>query len=106
MTTPLHCNSCQNAIDLSTIPDDAFYSELARRRSARRLNHSGGTGGDRVWAEHNPDAPKGCRCEYCRAERLLPVHRTIRYLHAPPKLKPKPKSTVKFQKTLARGKRQ
>lgn len=71
--------------DLSTIPEKVFKSELARRNSAKRKTHSGGS----VWGEHVPNYSR-CRCPKCikaREERAKLPQPPKRPRGRPPKQK-------------------
>lgn len=50
---------------LHLIPADLLFSEVQRRRGAKRTTYAGPTGN---WAHHNPDV-KNCRCDACDAKR-------------------------------------
>lgn len=50
--------------DLSTIPDDLFASERARRIARLRTTYTGGI----FWKKHNPKTSR-CRCQKCMDKR-------------------------------------
>ena len=49
---------------LATLTDEELFSEVQRRRSAKRVTRSGGV----VWGHHNPDTLR-CRCKACNRAR-------------------------------------
>jgi hypothetical protein len=51
--------------DLTSIPDEAFYSEAGRRSNFRRKVKSGGV----LWGAHRPKYSR-CRCAKCMEKRL------------------------------------
>jgi hypothetical protein len=52
--------------DMSTVPEDVFNSEKARRNAGKRKSYSGGV----AWNTHRPDYSR-CRCAMCMATREL-----------------------------------
>jgi len=60
--------------DLSTIPDEVFYSENGRRSNAKRVIKSGGI----LWSKHVAKYSR-CRCARCMEKRVE------KEMNAPPK---------------------